>query len=849
MLGRAEAYSKTPYQPYGEQRIAEFKPLQQKSFEAAGNLGPTAQTGMASQLAAGAGLRAAGTGYDPTGFSNVYQAPGQYQPGQFGIMGARTSSFTRPGMAEAFMSPYQQAVTNIEKREAMRQSDILGQKQQAQAVQQGAFGGSRQGLVEAERQRNLGMQLGDIQARGGQAAFDRATQQFNAEQQARLQAQLANQQAYMQAQQGTEQSRQFGFGQGMTAAEAAARYGTEAQRMSEQSRQFGAGYGMQGLQQQLAAAGQLGALGQQQFGQEEAAMRAQAAAGAQQQQLDQQKLSQAYQDFLGQRGYEQQQLSFLSDILRGVPLSQVSYQQFQAPPPLSSQIAQMGLGAYGLSQLGKGGFKEGGIVKGYAEGGVPEGGIADAAPQPQGSVPNTMDINKLRAALNGMSEEQLEAVKQNASDATTFALVQEQQTLNARLRNANILAESIPETTIKDEMIAADMGADSGIAAAPLSETMFGDTAVGEREEMPEMARGGIVAFAKGNKVEAKPDDIANLRALDPLKAFRTETDRAKDIEASLAEQERFLGPDKSIELSEKLAKSSEISPESEAMSKAGMAFEAMEAFGQSVPFATAFGKAGAIVGRNVKELDKLKRDAKREADKLRIETARYERLDKRGKYAEAQKSADRIAGIQQNMYALDASKTEKLANIAQEDKKLAQQLQIAREGFAVQRAGQTDVNRQALGNYIEGAVADFTKANGRNPNQQELAQLKRIATEDYAKMFKVDPYASLRAGTGAANVIQDEITAINKMLTNAELGLPLPAGESVASLRTKLADAEKRYKTALGGGGAQPDAGASASAAGSTKPQPGQIFTDANGNRAKYIGGDPKDPKSYQPV
>jgi hypothetical protein len=30
---------------------------------------------------------------------------------------------------------------------------------------------------------------------------------------------------------------------------------------------------------------------------------------------------------------------------------------------------------------------------------------------------------------------------------------------------------------------------------------------------------------------------------------------------------------------------------------------------------------------------------------------------------------------------------------------------------------------------------------------------------------------------------------------------------------------------------------------------QPGQIVVDANGNRAKYVGGDPKDPKSYAPV
>jgi hypothetical protein len=833
MIGRAEAFSNTPYQPYGEQRIAGFTPLQQKSFEAAENLGPTAQTGMASQLAAGAGLRAAGIGYNPTGFSNAYQAPGQYQTGSFGIKDVGVGTFTRPGTAEAYMSPYQQAVTDIEKREAMRTSDIMGQKLQAQAVQQGAFGGSRQGLVEAERQRNLARELSDIQARGSQTAFQQAREQFNAENlQAGLQAQLANQQAFMEAQRGTEQSRQFGYGQGMTAAEALARYGTEAQRMSEQSRQFGAQFGLQGLQQQLAAAGQLGALGQQQFGQEEAAMRAKSAAGAQQQQLDQQKLSQAYQDFLNQRGYEQQQISLLSDILRGVPLSQVSYQQYQAAPPLSSQIAQMGLGAYGLSQLGKGGFfKEGGIVKGYAEGGVPEGGIAAAAPQPQGSVPNTMDINKLRAALDRMSDEQLEAVKENASDATTFALAQEQQTLNARLRNANILAESIPESTIKDEMIAAD----SGIAAAPLPETMFGNTAVGEREEAPEMARGGIVAFAKGNKVEAKPDYVSQLAAMDPTKALRTEAERGTDIATGLADMEKYLGPDKSVEIAERLAKSSEFSPESEAMSKAGAAFEAMAAFGEPGTFASGLGKAGAIVGRNVKELEKLKRDAKREADKLRLDTARYERLEKRGNYGEAQKVADRIAGRQEKLYSLEAAKVNTLADIQLKQEKMAQDKDIALKQLDVQRAGQTDVNRQALGNYIEGAVADFTKANGRNPNPQEMAQLKRMATESYAKTFKVDPYAGLRAGASAANVIQDEIKEIDAALKSAALGMPLPEGTTMATLQARRADAEKRYKAALGGGGAQPGAGAGG----------GMSATDRQA--LDWANANPKDPRAKQ--
>lgn len=362
-LGKAEALTSSPYQTYGGERIAPFSNLQQRYLAGAGQLGPTQQISEASGITSDVAARAGQTGYMPQYFGNQYRAPGQYRPGQFGIMGVGTGSFTQPGAAEAFMSPYQQAVTDIEKREAMRQSNIQRQQQQAQAVQQGAFGGARSAIVEAERQRNLGTQLGDIQARGGQAAFDRATQQFNAEQQARLQAQLANQQAMMEAQRLGETSRQFGFGQGMTAAEAQARYGTEAQRMAEQSRQFGATYGLEGLKQQLSAAQQLGQLGQTEFAQQQQSLRELQQAGGMQQALRQQELDKQYQDFLSQRGNPYQQLAFMSDLLRGGPLSQTTSQIYTAPPSAASQLAGFGLGAYGLNRMfNQPGAKDGGLM-------------------------------------------------------------------------------------------------------------------------------------------------------------------------------------------------------------------------------------------------------------------------------------------------------------------------------------------------------------------------------------------------------------------------------------------------------------------------------------------------------
>jgi hypothetical protein len=314
----------------------------------------------------------------------------------------RTQSFNRPGSAEAYMSPYMQNVVDIQKREAQRQSGIQGTQQQAQAVGAGAFGGSRDAIMRAERERNLGQQMGDIQATGQQAAFQNAQQQFNAEQQARLQAQLANQQAgltvggqnlgaklgvqqlgagqnlqaqlanqqaFQQAQRDIEQSRQFGSGQGLQAAGLGAQYGLAGQQLGEQSRQYGAGLGMQGLQTGLQAAGQLGQLGQTQYGQQMGINQLQSQYGGQQQALAQQNLSQSYQDFLNEQNYPYKQLGFMSDMIRGLPLGQQSAQSiYQAPPSSLQTVGALGMGAYGASKLF--GSKEGGLMQSYAMGGV-----------------------------------------------------------------------------------------------------------------------------------------------------------------------------------------------------------------------------------------------------------------------------------------------------------------------------------------------------------------------------------------------------------------------------------------------------------------------------------------------
>jgi len=120
--------NKNPYQAYGGQRVAGLAPMQLSAMQDA------------ASMSAG-----------PEAFSK-------------GI--------------SAYMSPYMQNVVDIGKREAARQSGIQGTQQQAQAAQAGAFGGGRDAIMRAERERNLGQQMEDIQSKGMQSAYDQAAGQF-----------------------------------------------------------------------------------------------------------------------------------------------------------------------------------------------------------------------------------------------------------------------------------------------------------------------------------------------------------------------------------------------------------------------------------------------------------------------------------------------------------------------------------------------------------------------------------------------------------------------------------------------------------------------------------------------
>jgi hypothetical protein len=80
------------------------------------------------------------------------------------------------------MNPYLQASLDPQLAAAKRAADIQAQSNNAAMTKAGAFGGGRQAILTSEGQRNLGDTMSNITGQGYNTAYDKAMQQFNADQ-------------------------------------------------------------------------------------------------------------------------------------------------------------------------------------------------------------------------------------------------------------------------------------------------------------------------------------------------------------------------------------------------------------------------------------------------------------------------------------------------------------------------------------------------------------------------------------------------------------------------------------------------------------------------------------------
>jgi hypothetical protein len=134
-------------------------------------------------------------------------------------------------------------------------------------------------------------------------------------------------------------------------------FNTQYQQNAQQQ-QYGAGLGLQGLQTANTAAGNLANIGQTQYGQNMGINQMQNQYGGQQQQQLQNILNNQYSDFQNYQNYPYKQLGFMSDMLRGLPLTQQASTVYQQAPSMVSQVAGLGTAALGASKL----FAHGGVV-------------------------------------------------------------------------------------------------------------------------------------------------------------------------------------------------------------------------------------------------------------------------------------------------------------------------------------------------------------------------------------------------------------------------------------------------------------------------------------------------------
>jgi len=190
-----------------------------------------------------------------------------------------------------------QNVVNVQKQQAIQDFQQQNAARAAQAVQAGAFGGSRQAVAQGMAGQELSRQLADIQATGQQQAYEQAQAQFERDRAAR------------------ESGERLALG----AAESAGAQGAQLAQLGQLAREG-----------DVQAAQLLEQIGKD--------IQAQQQAG----------LDINYEDFVRQRDYPREQLQFYSSVLRGVPVQpSTETTKFQSYNPVQ-QLLGTGISALGL---------------------------------------------------------------------------------------------------------------------------------------------------------------------------------------------------------------------------------------------------------------------------------------------------------------------------------------------------------------------------------------------------------------------------------------------------------------------------------------------------------------------
>ena len=239
---------------------------------------------------------------------------------------------------------------------ALQNAQLAQQSGLANQAMQGQYGLAQAGYCQAANQYNTSNQQAANAANQAaknqfaitQSGYCQAANQYNAG--LSQQTALANQQASLTAQQSNQNANQA------------------AANLNAQQGQFGANLGLQGLSQANAAAQNLANIGNTQYNQNMGINNQLTSLGGMQQQQCQNMLNAKVQCAVNAQNYQGNQINFMSNILRGLPMSNTTSNLYSAPPSVLSQVAGAGVAAAGLNKIAS--SKKGGAIRENKRGGL-----------------------------------------------------------------------------------------------------------------------------------------------------------------------------------------------------------------------------------------------------------------------------------------------------------------------------------------------------------------------------------------------------------------------------------------------------------------------------------------------
>lgn len=281
-MRRAEELSLQPYQPYTGTRYTPSTEFSDINAAREGIRG-VAGTGIAGLDTATAAVNKSITDA---------QKLGDYAPGTFTAFNYGDAGEFDTAAAQKYMSPYIQNVLDVQKNRALQDYQELQGARNTKAVQAGAFGGSRQGVMDAIAQRSLLQNMSEIDATGMQKAYEAAGTMFGSDRDARMAVDKARAGELGRVETDTEASRQFGAGQGLSAIDAANRSAAGLVTLGEKARET-----------EIQNNQLLDTIGRDLMAEEN-------------------KINDiGYEDYLRQLSHDEDRLGFMSDMLRGLPVS------------------------------------------------------------------------------------------------------------------------------------------------------------------------------------------------------------------------------------------------------------------------------------------------------------------------------------------------------------------------------------------------------------------------------------------------------------------------------------------------------------------------------------------------